>query len=523
MDSKLRFAAITLGVCGISACVTSTAEQQANCTGVELPVERLLLQQVSPTSAVIKWRGEADEICVGPQKDRLNTRVAATDEGHHKFALVTGLNPDTEYFYSIGAASVGAEGYRFKTAPSVGELSSDGNTHIWILGDSGTAGLRDENGDLAHKGAALAVKDGYFKYRQTNNVEEPLDLLLLLGDNAYLSGADAEWQESFFEVYPEIINSTLVVPTIGNHEMGVGEFNICPFRPVEGCENGPVRMAIGGASYSSDPASYDSDGDGPDPEGFPYMNIFSLPTKGELGGVPSGTEQYYSLDYGNVHIVSLDSQLANVDENARMAMRDWLIDDLDANQLDWTVVIFHHPPYSKGENHDSDLEQREIDMRQTFAPVFEDYGVDVVYSGHSHSYERSWYLHGHYGKSDTFDMKEHTEHDGNGKAEFGFADKPYKQISNVSGADDKAIYTVAGSSGMVNHYDPCPEGRLLGCTKDDWLQHPAHRTFEADGEDYRPHGVAKLGSVVLDATSTSLTSKFIDSEGQVLDHFVIQK
>ena len=39
---------------------------------------------------------------------------------------------------------------------------------------------------------------------------------------------------------------------------------------------------------------------------MPYLNIFSLPTNGEVGGLPSGTEQYYSFDYANVHIVSLD-------------------------------------------------------------------------------------------------------------------------------------------------------------------------------------------------------------------------
>ena len=149
---------------------------------------------------------------------------------------------------------------------------------------------------------------------------------------------------------------------------------------------------MGGISTSADPDSYDSTGDGPDAYGLPYLNIFSLPSRGELGGVPSGTEQYYAFDYGNVHIVSLDSQLSNRDKDQRAAMRDWLIDDLSANQLDWTIVIFHHPPYSKGSNHDSDREQNEIDMRQTFAPVFEDYGVDVVYSGHAHSYERSWYV-----------------------------------------------------------------------------------------------------------------------------------
>lgn len=50
------------------------------------------------------------------------------------------------------------------------------------------------------------------------------------------------------------------------------------------------------------------------------MNIFTFPTKGEIGGAPSGTEQYFSMDHGIVHLVSLDSQLANADPDARLAI-----------------------------------------------------------------------------------------------------------------------------------------------------------------------------------------------------------
>ncbi len=96
----------------------------------------------------------------------------------------------------------------------------------------------------------------------------------------------------------------------------------------------------------------------------------------DVGGVASGTEQYYSFDYGNVHFVSLDSQLSARDKIQRDAMRGWLIADLSSNQLDWTVVIFHHPPYTKG-SHDSDekpssyfgIDTPIIDMRKEFTPV----------------------------------------------------------------------------------------------------------------------------------------------------------
>jgi len=507
----------------------SMAVDDTTCDGVEQPSERLFLQQVGPKSAIIKWRGAADKLCVGTDKSALQTAVAAVDEGHHKYALIQNLKPDTTYFYSVGGAAVAGAGQMFRTAPTSGSLPADGNTHIWLLGDSGSAAERERDGSLRYPGAAEAVMAGYYKYRQQAGVSEPLDLLLLLGDNAYSSGMDSEWQGGFFDVYPDVIKAVQTVPTIGNHEMGVGIFDICMFREVEACAKGPVMYPVGGGSMSSDPASYDGTGDGPDEGGLPYLNIFSLPAQGELGGVASGTEQYFSMDHGNVHIVSLDSQLANVDEDLRRAMRDWLISDLDANQLDWTVVIFHHPPYSKGENHDSDLEQREIDMRQTFAPVFEQYGVDVIYSGHAHSYERSWYIGGHHGKADSFDVKKHAEHDAKGQPTLGQSQDPYPQISAISGEDDKAVYTVAGSAGKANYLKPCPTDKLnsgkqvYGCTMPDWLQHPAHRSFAPDGKDFQPNGIARLGSVVLDVNKSQLVSKFIDVDGTVLDYFIINK
>ena len=202
-------------------------------------------------------------------------------------------------------------------------------------------------------------------------------------------------------------------------------------------------------------------------------------------------------------------------------MRDWLIDDLNGNTLDWTVVIFHHPPYSKGQNHDSDVEQNEIDMRQTFAPVFEAHGVDVVYSGHAHSYERSWYLNGHHGLSDTFKPSVHTETDSQGKPLMGQGKEAYQQISSASSADDKAVYTVAGSSGKADKENPCAPGMTLGCSLPNWLAHPAHRTFTDGQPGHRSNGLSLKGSVVLDANRHSLTSRFIDENGQVLDYFTI--
>ncbi len=491
-------------------------------TAAQAEPERILLQQVGPTSALLKWRGgDADQACWARSAAPLRKRnwplcaPAVETEGGHKQVLLDSLPPDKEIHYLIGEPGPQAAvdpALHFRTPPPNNKPPRDGNTHIWIVGDSGTATERQLNpplGDgvsLTHPGEALEVKQGFLTYNQG---KEPVDLFLLLGDNAYLDGTDAQWQKAFFEIYPEIIQSAQVVPTIGNHEMGGTLFDLGPFL---GFPPGRLITFLGGTSSSPDPQSWDDGDPNTVDDGPPYLDIFSLPSNGEAGGVASGTEQYYSLDYGNVHVVSLDSQLSNRDDSQRQAMADWLVDDLSANDRDWTIVIFHHPPYSKGENHDSDVEDAEIDMREVFTPIFDEHGVDVVYSGHSHSYERSYYLTGHTGLSTSFDLATHAELDADGNGASGQDAETYAQISAGSRIDDKVVYTVAGSSGKADELNPCVPPRTLGCTPPDWLMHPAHFV-----------SLPEKGSVVVDASRKELTSRFIDVHGDVLDAFTIRR
>ena len=99
----------------------------------------------------------------------------------------------------------------------------------------------------------------------------PRDVWLDARDNAYYSGTDSEYQRAVFEVYTNELRQTVLWSTIGNHE-----------------SNG-------------DPA--------PSPN-LPYFLNFSFPQNGEAGGLASGTENYYSFDYGNIHFVCLDAMTA---------------------------------------------------------------------------------------------------------------------------------------------------------------------------------------------------------------------
>ena len=98
-------------------------------------------------------------------------------------------------------------------------------------------------------------------------------------------------------------------------------------------------------------------------------------------------KQYYSFNYRNAHFIALSTQL---DQGGEIEQLKFLISDLlitKANKnIDWTIVFFHRPFYSANA---ADI----TNMRRTYHPVFDKFGVDLVLQGHSHNYQRSYPLH----------------------------------------------------------------------------------------------------------------------------------
>ncbi len=103
-----------------------------------------------------------------------------------------------------------------------------------------------------------------------------------------------------------------------------------------------------------------------------YFSAFHLP----------GNERWYSFNYGNIHFVVLQVD-GYADYGPGSEQLTWLEDDLAHTSQTWKVVCFHIPPYSSGP-HGSDL-----DVRAALEPLFTQYGVDLVFNGHDHAYERS--------------------------------------------------------------------------------------------------------------------------------------
>ena len=90
-------------------------------------------------------------------------------------------------------------------------------------------------------------------------------------------------------------------------------------------------------------------------------------------------ERYYSFKSpkGGVRFFALDSNYMSREQ------LDWLEKELAASGSDWKIAFFHHPIYSSGEKHGSNET-----LREQVEPLFTKYGVDAVFTGHEHFYER---------------------------------------------------------------------------------------------------------------------------------------
>jgi 3',5'-cyclic AMP phosphodiesterase CpdA len=115
-----------------------------------------------------------------------------------------------------------------------------------------------------------------------------------------------------------------------------------------------------------------------------YVAQFALPQHLAENEKAQG-EEYYSFDYGNAHFVALN----DTPESGAVTgpQLEWLEADLaavDRNKTPWVFAMHHRSLYSCGGSHGSDIQ-----LRKAWQPIFDQYQVDVVFSGHDHLYERS--------------------------------------------------------------------------------------------------------------------------------------
>ncbi|HEX6810278.1 MAG TPA: metallophosphoesterase [Planctomycetota bacterium] len=159
------------------------------------------------------------------------------------------------------------------------------------------------------------------------------DLGLVPGDIVYPDGQASGYDPRFFTPYGTALRSTPHYPVLGNHDVQTSN-------------------------------------------GQPYLDAFHLPTAN------SGTERWYSFDFGDCHFIGLDTN-----QSTSPTQKAWLRNDLiaaRARSTAWIFVTLHHAAYASGTWHNPSQS-----VYQHLCPIFEEFEVDAVFQAHDHIYERT--------------------------------------------------------------------------------------------------------------------------------------
>ncbi len=405
----------------------------------------------TPTSMVVRWETDIasnTQVMYGTNSNSLNTIITNTNVVTIHSVQINGLTPYTKYFYNVGSTSLVTQGDTnnyFVTNPTPG---TPGNYRFWVVGDCGNASSNQTN-----------CKNSYLAY----NGNRVTNAILLSGDNAYNSGTDAEYNSKFFAIYQnDALKKMTMYSAPGNHDYN------------------------NGASTATT---------------VPYFTHFQTPTNGQSGGIASNNPAYYSFDYGNVHFLSLDSY-GTTGASQKMydttgAQVNWIKQDLASNNKKWTIAYWHHPPYTMG-SHNSDTEGDLVNIRTRFIRILERSGVDMIITGHSHDYERTKLINGHYGNEASFNATSHNLSSSTGLYDGSANSCPYEKdsLNNKVGT----VYVLSGSAGQ------------LGGQQGSFPHNSMYYSNATNG-----------GTFILDIEDNKLDAKWLCADGVIRDKFTMVK
>jgi hypothetical protein len=405
----------------------------------------------TPTSMVVRWETNVatdSKVMYGINSNSLSTSVTNTNVAAIHTVQINGLTPYTKYYYNIGSSTLVTQGDTnnyFVTNPIPG---TPGQYRFWMVGDCGNASTNQVN-----------CKNQYVAY----NGGRITNAMLLSGDNAYNSGTNAEYNNSFFGIYQnDVLKKMTLYSAPGNHDYN------------------------NGASTATT---------------VPYFTHFQTPTNGEAGGVASNNPAYYSFDYGNVHFLSLDSY-GTTGSNQKMydtlsPQVVWIKQDLAANNKKWTIAYWHHPPYTMG-SHNSDTEGDLMAIRNNFIRILERNKVDMIICGHSHDYERSKLMNGHYGNEASFSATTHNKSSSSALYDGSSNSCPYAKDSTINKIG--TVYVLSGSAGQLGGQQT---------------------SFPHDAMYYS--NATNGGTFIMDVEDNKLDAKWLCADGAIRDQFTMVK
>lgn len=335
-------------------------------------------------------------------------------------ADLTGLKPDTLYYYYVESTAGKSEVKSFATAAENQETLS-----FAYMGD--IQFQEDMIQEYADWGQLIS------KIYQKN---PDLAFGVLGGDIVQSGIRAAEWDEFLKNASP-VFSSIPLMSVNGNHESNM-------------------------------------------PGGKPevYLDLFSLPQNGPEGF----KEEFYSFDYGTCHVTALNSWVfsgeQDLDDADYKRLSAWIEDDLKNSGAVWNVVVMHHPVYALADDRVAEM------VKENWAPIFEKYGVDLVFCGHQHVYSRSYPMTDgaiDYDNGVTYIM-------GNsGQKFYSSADETYQEKTIYSMSTCQVV-RIDGSTMEVLTYDR--DGNELDYCS---LKARAKNGSEGTGEPGTPGGVTDPG------------------------------
>ncbi len=281
-------------------------------------------------------------------------------ERHNRYSVqVSGLVPGETYKYRVLRNGTVVFDSQF-SGPKTGAQH-----RFVVVGDMGNGSV--EAGHVA-----------YEIWRQK------ADLIAITGDVVYHRGTVNEYLARYFPFYnldkpgPEtgapILRSVPTFTSLGNHCVGKMEWN-----KSSSFDEHPGLLAY--FHYWSlplnGPTSIADDKNVPDQRGGEAAIGRFRCTAGERFPVMAN----YSFDYGNVHWLVLDANAYMDWSDAKL--RAWVEADLQSSNATWKLVNFHQPGFTSNLKHGQETRMRLL------SDIFERYGVNVVFNGHAHFYERT--------------------------------------------------------------------------------------------------------------------------------------
>lgn len=363
--------------------------------------------------------------------------VPPTASGPHSnySAVLQNLEYDTVYFYRVNGPGMPAGGFTtsFHTRKRSDEFSFlvQGDEGFFpVVPNSNPARIADYEARITH----LMYNVQNLAVPGAPKFPKP-DLALNTGDNVYTNGAEGSYRDYWFPVWNSDIDSNETgapfirsIPffiVVGNHDIGATGVNVNMlggdgagrftgntdggdalayfnnyYFPLNGPEGfdpqftwNAETVTPNGMLFSFKKISYTS------PAAIAAYKESTLTDSGKGPKQQIDHQSNYSFDDGSAHFVFLDANPHLFDgilDGAAVfaapqltfptypsALRDWLVHDLDSSSQPWKFVVFHQPAFSSGNATVKNNQMRAI------AKFLEDHGVNMVFNGHEHNYQRT--------------------------------------------------------------------------------------------------------------------------------------